>query len=173
MQTVTLTPEFISNAMLRYDLGFYFALPFYVVEKTVETVINLFRYYFIDWHNRVDAVWGIEMISATCALVMSFWMLFGKAGAAGRSVTVSIPAVAWFCALVVLCVLQFRSAIWGQRKHRALGCVMASAMWLLLIRVIWIRAGFAFVQAPFIAIEIACLAACMAYYVSPQPPQNR
>lgn len=173
MQTVTLTPEFISNAVLRYDWGFYFALPFYAIEKAAETVINLFRHYFIDWHHRVDAVWGIEMISATCAFVMSFWMLAGRTGAAGRSVTVSIPSTVWFIALVVLFVLQFRSAIWGQRKHRALGCVMASAMWLFLILVIWIRAGFVFVQAPFIAIEIACLAACMAYYVSPQPPQNR
>jgi hypothetical protein len=120
-------------------------------------------YLFINWHRRVDPVWAIEMISATAALGMVVWMMIGSR----RPITDSAFSMIWFVGLAMLSGFQFYCALLGTRPSRAVGCAMALSIWSILIVIIGVRAGFQAIHAPLIAVDTGCLAAVLAYYVSP------
>jgi hypothetical protein len=130
----------------------------------MRSIRDLFRYYFVDWHRRVDASWSGEMASGTFALLLVALAIFA------RKRPLQEDMIPWLVGFSFLAALQLGAAVIGNRRLRGFGAVAAVVTWGLLSAVLYQRNGFSIVHAGPVTMVILSVATCTAYYVSSKPP---
>lgn len=129
----------------------------------MRSIRDIFQFYFVDWHRRVDASWCGEMASGTFATLLVLLYV------TTRKEPIREEYIPWLIGLSFLAAAQLAGAAIGNRRLRGFASFAALASWVALSFLVWDRAGFIVFHAGPLTMAIVSFANCAAYYVSSKP----